>query len=80
MRSPGWPSPPTTVRSTLSSAVRKRLSTKRSPEELYPNLFSKKPAKAAPRELGPADLRLLQWSMKAASRRSASNTQRPAAR
>ena len=55
------------------------MSTKRSPEELYPNLFSKKPAKSsAPREFSPADLRLQQWSMKAASRRSAMNAQRPA--
>lgn len=56
------------------------MSTKRSPQELYPNLFSKKPAKSEPREFSAADLRLLQWSMKAASRRSAMNAQRPTAR
>lgn len=54
------------------------MSNQRSPEELYPNLFAKKPAKAAPREMSPADMRLLQWSMKAASRRSAMGAQRPA--
>jgi hypothetical protein len=54
------------------------MATKRSPEELYPNLFAKKPAKAAPREFSSADLRLLQWSMKTHARRSQMTGQRPA--
>ncbi|MDB5101332.1 MAG: hypothetical protein JWM80_5753 [Cyanobacteria bacterium RYN_339] len=54
------------------------MSTKRSPEEMFPNLFAKQPAKALPRDLKAADMRLLQWSMKTASRRSAVGAQRPA--
>ena len=55
------------------------MSLKRSPEELYPNLFAKSSAsKAAPRELNPADMRLLQWSMRAAAQRSGLNARRPA--
>lgn len=44
----------------------------RSPAELFPNLFGKKKnARQAPLELKPADMRLLQWSMREANRRGA---------
>ena len=46
------------------------------PEELFPNLFAKKPAKPVARDMNPADMRLLQWSMRSASKRSAMAGQR----
>lgn len=38
------------------------------PEELFPNLFGKKP-ESAPLPMKPEDLRLLQWSMRQAGTR-----------
>ena len=42
-----------------------------SPQEMFPALFGKQPTQAAPQELGPKDLRLLQWSMQRANLRAA---------
>jgi hypothetical protein len=42
----------------------------RSPEELFPNLFGKKPAALQTKlEMSPSDMRLLQYTMNKAGRR-----------
>lgn len=47
------------------------MSGQKSPEEMFPNLFGKKPvAKRNVREMKPADMRLLQYMMRQASRRA----------
>lgn len=47
------------------------MSTKKSPLELFPNLFASKPAKAPSREMSSSDMRLLQYAMRQATRRPA---------
>lgn len=44
---------------------------KKSAQELFPNLFAAKPRKAPARDMSPADMRLLQFAMRQATRRPA---------
>lgn len=44
---------------------------KKSAQELFPNLFAAKPSKAPARDLSPSDMRLLQFAMRQATRRPA---------
>ncbi len=52
----------------------------KSPQELFPNLFSAKAAKRPAPEMKPQDMRLLQYCMRQAARRPAGAIAPPAQR